>query len=100
MTYMILVEPADENRQAFARWCLAQDPPLMTASASGTEVPADLFVDLPDAILNGAHVDGHVFRNVVEGVEPEGDGYRPAVKPRQRRTRKAAQSATSEVGAE
>lgn len=75
MTYLILVEPADEQRQGFARWCLAQDPPIMTASATGSEVPADLFVDIPDELLDGAYVDGHVFRPVVEGKSPSGDGY-------------------------
>lgn len=79
MTYLILVEPADEQRQGFARWCLAQDPPIMTASATGSEVPADLFVDIPDELLNGAYVDGHVFRPVVEGKLPDGDGYRDEV---------------------
>lgn len=75
MTYMVLVEPADEQRSAFARWCLAQDPPIMTASATGSEVPADLFAAVPDALLDGAYVDGHVFRPVIEGKLPDGDGY-------------------------
>lgn len=76
MTYSVLVEPADEHRQAFARWCLEQTPPIMTASASGSEVPADLFTKIPDALLDGAHIDGHIFRPVIEGFEPDGDGYR------------------------
>lgn len=48
----------------------------MTASATGSEVPADLFASVPDALLDGAHVDGHVFRPVIEGKLPDGDGYR------------------------
>ena len=76
MPYLILVEPADEQRQGFARWCLAQDPPIMTASATGSEVPADLFATIPDELLDGAYVDGHIFRPVVEGKAPSGDGYR------------------------
>lgn len=79
MTYLVLVEPADEQRQGFARWCLAQDPPIMTASSSGSEVPADLFTAIPDELLNGAYVDGHIFRPVVEGQVPLGDGYQPDV---------------------
>ena len=75
MTYLVLVEPADEQRRAFARWCLAQDPPIMTASASGSEVPADLFATIPDELLDGAYIDGHVFRPVIEGKAPLGDGY-------------------------
>lgn len=77
MTYLVLVEPADEHRRGFARWCLAQDPPIMTASASGSEVPADLFATIPDELLDGAHIDGRVFRPVVEGMAPLGDGYQP-----------------------
>jgi hypothetical protein len=103
VTYLVLVEPADENRQGFARWCLAQDPPIMTASASGSEVPADLFTTIPDELLDGAYIDGHVFRPVVEGKAPAGDGYRdeqperaPAKrtqsKPRGRRTTRKADS--------
>ena len=78
MTYLVLVEPADEHRQGFARWCLAQDPPIMTASASGSEVDADLFAKIPDELLDGAYIDGHVFRSVIEGFGPLGDGYREA----------------------
>lgn len=79
MTYLVLVEPADEHRKGFAQWCLSQDPPIMTASASGSEVPADLFTTIPDELLDGAHIDGHVFRPVVEGKAPLGDGYQPDV---------------------
>lgn len=78
MTYLVLVEPADEHRQGFARWCLAQEPPIMTASSSGSEVPADLFATIPDELLDGARVDGTVFRPVVEGFNPgPGDTYTP-----------------------
>lgn len=78
MPYLVLVEPADEQRRAFARWCLAQDPPIMTTTASGSEVPADLFATIPDELLDGAYVDGHVFRPVIEGKAPLGDGYSDA----------------------
>jgi hypothetical protein len=101
VTYLVLVEPADEHRPGFARWCLAQDPPIMTVSATGSEVPADLFKAVPDELLDGAYVDGHLFRPVVEGKSPEGDGYRdqqeapadadaPGPKQRGRRTTRKA----------
>jgi hypothetical protein len=104
VTYLVLVEPADEHRQGFARWCLAQDPPIMTASSSGSEVPADLFATIPDELLDGARVDGTVFRPVVEGFAPgPGDTYTPEQieqapakrtqpKPRGRRTTRKADS--------
>lgn len=106
MTYLVLVEPADEQRRAFARWCLAQDPPIMTTTASGSEVPADVFRDMPEGLLVGAYVDGHLYQHVAEEPVrlteiriPVNDGPRPeplsgsvtAPKQRSRRTpRKAA----------
>ncbi len=76
MTYLVQVEPADEHRQGFAQWCLAQSPPIMTASATSSEVPVSLFSSIPDELLHGAYIDGHLFRPVVEGKAPDGDGYR------------------------
>ncbi len=81
MAYQVLVEPADEHRQGFARWCLAQNPRIMTASTTGSEVPVSLFPSIPDELLQGAYIDGHMFRPVVEGKEPEGDGYRDEPHP-------------------
>lgn len=75
---VILIEPAPEHRRAFARWCLAQDPKIPTTTAFGSDVPTDLFAAVPDELLDGARIDGHVFRPVVEGAVPDGAGYRPA----------------------
>lgn len=95
---LIMIEPADEHRQAFARWCLAQNPQIRTTSSTGSEVPASLFPYIPDELLHGAYIDGHVFRPVIEGKAPDGDGYRdePPSPPaamkttgRRRNTRKA-----------
>jgi hypothetical protein len=80
----ILIEPAPANRSAFARWCLAQNPPIPTATATGSRVPTDLFQAVPDELLAEARIDGHVFRPVVAGKEPQGDGYvdeQPAEQP-------------------
>lgn len=106
MTYLVLVEPADEQRGDFARWCIAQDPEIQTASHRGFNVPADLFASLPEALLVGAYIDGHLYRHVVDqaapaDVVPVVDGAQPEavplteirlpVKPApKRRTRKAA----------
>lgn len=75
MARPIHVEAAPERRRDFARWCLSQSPRLETASATGTDVPAELFKDLPGDLLDGALVDGHVYRHVIEGKVPDGDGY-------------------------
>lgn len=93
MSDTVYVEPAREHRQAFARWCLAQNPPIMTASATGSEVPRELFNLVPDEILDGALIEGRVFRPVIEGLEPHGTGYAPEpvkrAAARKPRTRKA-----------
>lgn len=76
MTYLVSVEPADEHRKSFAQWCLAQHPPILTASSTGSQVPVDLFPSIPDELLHGAYIDGHLFRPVIAGRAPSGEGYR------------------------
>lgn len=81
MTYLVLVEPAHDQRRDFARWCLAQDPQIQTASHTGFEVPSDLFVNMPESLLVGARIDGQPYRHVVEDLVPVAvpvdDGARP-----------------------
>lgn len=52
------IEPANDRRGMFAAWCLTQTPPLQTSSASGWDVPTELYPDVPVEALEGAHVDG------------------------------------------
>lgn len=59
MDGFIHVEPAHEQRPAFALWGLDQFPPLGTASAQGWDVPLDLYVSIPPELLAGAYVDGY-----------------------------------------
>lgn len=66
MTY-IYIEPAREHRRAFARWCLDQTPKIQAASATGSNVPVDLYPSVPLDLLEGAYVDG--FRYVGELAE-------------------------------
>lgn len=75
---LIYIEPAPEQRAAFARWCLEQTPPIPTATAFGSNVPVGLFGAVPEAVLAGAKIDGHMYRPVIEGFEPDGDGYKSA----------------------
>lgn len=63
----IHIEPAPEQRQAFARWGVAQTPKVRTVGPSTFAVAPGLFVDAPEAILIGALVDGHRY------VSPEED---------------------------
>lgn len=70
MSYNVLIEPADDQRAAFARWCLAQTPKIQTATASGSVVSAELFKQVPEPILVGAYVDGRLYRHVAEQREP------------------------------
>ena len=58
MTDFVTVEPAYALRPAFAMWCLAQDPQIMTSSATGFDVPTDLYPTIPEELLYGAYVDG------------------------------------------
>lgn len=99
MTY-IYIEPAREHRRAFARWCLDQTPKIQAASATGSNVPVDLYPSVPLDLLNGAYVDG--FRYVGE-VEPapvrrelaaEKLAKTPAA-PRKRRPRKKGSGTTA-----
>lgn len=59
MTEFVHIEPGRVQRPAFAAWGLAQDPPLQTASASGWDVPLDLYPAVPVELLEGAYVDGY-----------------------------------------
>ncbi len=77
----IVVEPADEQRSALALWLLERDPDIRTVSHRAFAVPAALFQDAPAELLDGALVDGHVFRSVVDGLVPHGDGYAQVAAP-------------------
>lgn len=61
MTEFVTVEPAYASRPMFALWCLAQDPQIMTSSATGFDVPIDLYPSVPPELLYGAHVDGFLY---------------------------------------
>lgn len=60
MTEFVHIEPGRAQRPAFAAWGLAQDPPLQTASASGWDVPLDLYPAVPVELLEGAFIDGYL----------------------------------------
>lgn len=61
MNDLINVEPAPEQRQAFARWCLSQTPRIETSSSTGSHVPLELYPMIPPELLEGAFVDGYPY---------------------------------------
>lgn len=61
MSEIIDVQPAADQLRAFARWAVAQNPKIATASQSSFAVPADLFPVAPESVLVGALVDGHPY---------------------------------------
>lgn len=93
MNYKVLIEPADDQRRAFARWCISQSPRIETATAFGTEVDAETFKRIPEPLLVGAYVDGRLYRHVAVAPAAE-ETAAPAEDPqatvRARRRRKAA----------
>lgn len=74
----VFIEPSEGNRRGFARWCLAQVPPIQTAGSTGSLVPLDLYPSVPPELLDGAYVDGFPYGGPgmpQEAVQP------PAVAP-------------------
>lgn len=55
------VQPAAEQRRAFAVWASAQVPKVRTVSQSAFAVPHDLYTAVPEPVLVGALVDGHRY---------------------------------------
>lgn len=110
MTY-IYIEPAREHRRAFARWCLDQKPKIQVASATGSNVPVDLYPSVPLALLEGSYVDGYRYVGTPAPAPAPASDPDPAsgrreltaeklapAAPRKRRPRKkAAASAASEA---
>ncbi|MFJ4627179.1 hypothetical protein [Streptomyces sp. NPDC088847] len=61
MSDVIHIEPAPEQRTAFARWGVRQTPKIRTVGVSTFAVDARLFVEAPEEILIGSLVDGHPY---------------------------------------
>ncbi|ALY07265.1 hypothetical protein SEA_MAIH_15 [Streptomyces phage Maih] len=120
MSNFVHIEPADEQRRAFARWALSQTPKLQTSSSTGTDVPVALYPDVPPELLEGAYVDG--FRYGGQGSPqaapvaapkvpaaptstesesgPQKRADEPAKKPRKRAPRRPRKTAASKLTAE
>ncbi|QBZ73502.1 hypothetical protein SEA_MISCHIEF19_17 [Streptomyces phage Mischief19] len=93
VTEHVYIEPAEDNRRQFARWCLDQTPRIETASATGSNVPVDLYPEVPATLLEGAYVDGYLYRKIdpVPAVRP--DGSTPPAKNTRRRPAKQTKTA-------
>ena len=79
MNDFIHVEPAHEQRPAFAAWGLSQTPPLQTASATGWDVPIDLYPSVPSELLVGGYVDGFRYDRAAKQPEPVTEDPAPVV---------------------
>ncbi|MFH8577125.1 hypothetical protein [Streptomyces zaomyceticus] len=75
MTDLIRIQPTQGQRRAFAQWATAQEPKVRTVGINTFAVPAELFVEAPEAILVGALVDGHRY------VSPEEDAQEGRAAP-------------------
>lgn len=89
---MIEVEPSVSRRQMFAQWAVTQWPKIATCSPTAFSVPAALFTDMPEHLLEGSRVDGHAYVQVTDEPEPphappamiavgEDDSYVPQPEP-------------------
>ena len=97
----IYIEPAREHRRAFARWCLDQTPKIQAASATGSNVPVDLYPSVPLALLEGAYVDGYRYVGQVAPAAPApASGRRELTAEKQARTPAAPRKRRRELTAE
>jgi hypothetical protein len=69
MADLLTVQPAGPVRRAFARWAVAQTPKLRTVSAEAFGVPPHLFAEIPEALLQGATVNGYPYEPAEEATE-------------------------------
>lgn len=76
MTQLIHVEPAPEQRARFARWGLDMFDHLATTS-TGFSVPVDAYPSIPKALLEGAYVDGYLYRGTDPVPAVRADGSKP-----------------------
>ncbi|MFD4314993.1 hypothetical protein [Streptomyces sp. NPDC058548] len=73
MSSFIRIKPTVEQRVAFAQWAVAQNPKVRTVGPSTFSVPAVLYAEVPEAVLIGATVDGHLYVSPDEDQEQAGD---------------------------
>lgn len=77
----VTVEPTQALAAHLAVWLLSRDPNVQTVSAGGFLVALDLYADVPSDLLEGAYVDGFLYRHVIDGMVPDGKGYKLADVP-------------------
>ncbi|MER6632311.1 hypothetical protein ABT301_29525 [Streptomyces sp. NPDC000987] len=63
---MITVQPAAAMRVEFAKWAVRQTPKVRTCAPTAFAVPPRLFTHMPENLLIGSIVDGHLYRSPLE----------------------------------
>lgn len=76
MTHFVHVEPAPEHRARFARWGLDTLGNIDTTS-TGFSVPVAAYPDIPVTLLEGAYVDGYLYRGADPVPAVRADGSKP-----------------------
>lgn len=70
VTEHVHIEPANKHRRSFARWGLAQEPPVYNTTERGWDVPLDLYPQVPAELLDGALVDGYPYAGAAPAPAP------------------------------
>ena len=78
---MVRVRPAAAQRQAFARWAVAQSPKIRTVNSFEFAVPPELFTVAPEEVLIGALVDGHRYVPCADAAPPPGGDLLGVARP-------------------
>ena len=76
VTQNIHVEPAPEQRAPFACWALDTFGSIGTTS-TGFSVPVDAYPAVPVELLEGAYVDGYLYRSQDPVPAARADGSKP-----------------------
>lgn len=66
---IIRIRPAVALRRDFAAWAVVQRPKVRTCGPEAFAVPAPLYVQMPEALLLGATVDGQSYVPVADTVD-------------------------------
>lgn len=75
---LVRIRPAPIERRAFAAWAVEQRPKIRTCGPEAFSVPAALYVQMPEALLIGALIEGQPYIPVADTVD---DSKPPQAEP-------------------